>query len=77
MKYVLLAALLATLSSAQAGDIEKDIDCAARAYVGTCQEDDPIETVVPRAFIEPKAKDPETDCSAYPYVGVCDMSTDG
>lgn len=77
MKYVLLAVLLATLSPAQAGDTETDVDCATHAHVGACQEDDPVETGAPQAFIEPKAKAPVTDCSAYPYVGVCDMSTDG
>jgi len=75
MKYVLLAALLATLSPAQAGDTDTEVDCATRPYVGACQEDDPVETVVLQAF-EPRAKDPETDCSAYPYVGVCDTETD-
>lgn len=77
MKYVLFAALFATLSPAQAGDTDTDVDCATRAYVGACQEDDPVVTVVPQAFIEPKAKDPETDCSAYPYVSICDMATEG
>lgn len=77
MKYVLFAALLATLSPAQAGDTNTEVDCATYPYVGVCQEGDPVETVVIQGFIEPKAKDPETDCSAYPYVGVCDMSTDG
>ena len=76
MKYVLLAAMLATLSPAHAGDANTEVDCATRPYVGVCQEDDPVETVVHQAFIEPKAEDPETDCSAYPYVGVCDMETE-
>ena len=76
MKYALLAALLATFSPAQAGDTDKEADCASRAYVGVCQEDDPVETVVGKVFIEPQAKDPETDCSAYPYAGICDMETE-
>lgn len=76
MKYVLLAALLATLSPAQAGDTDKEVDCATRAYVGVCQEDDPVGMVEGKVFIEPQTKDPEADCSAYPYAGICDMETE-
>jgi hypothetical protein len=76
MKYVLLAALLATLSPAQAGDTNLEIDCATRPYVGACEDAGPSETAATLVLVEPKNPAPETDCSAYPYVGVCDTAAE-
>lgn len=77
MKYVLFAALLATLSPAQAGDTDMEVDCAARPYVGVCQEVGPVETPESQALFAPTNPATETDCSAYPYVGVCDTEPEG
>lgn len=77
MKYVLLAALLATLSPAQAGDNGIDVDCDARPYVGVCQEADPAGTPESEVLVAPTNPVPETDCGSRPYVGVCDTETEG
>ncbi len=77
MKYVLLAALLASLSAAQAADIGGDVDCDARPYVGVCQEVDSVGAPESQVIVAPTNPAPETDCSSRPYVGVCDTETEG